>query len=174
MNTAASWESSSQMVWMSAEYGQHSLALTPLELGGNVVVATMGRSRVVSMQHGFLRGAFSFVLVLTGTALFLFSALASSGWDRGPVLPLAIFSTIVALLGLSSIFAGYWIVRNSDGAPIPAVALKLILGLGSSFIVIGVIALFLRNPYTPTAYFLMTGCLCIVGFLRFRGYTARR
>lgn len=125
------------------------------------------------MLLSFLRGVSSLVLVLVGAGLFLFSALASSGWDKGPLLSIAIFSTILAILGLSSTFAGYYIVRNSDGAPIPAIVLKLILALGSTFIVIGVVALFIQNPYTPTAYFLMTGCLCAVGFVMFRAYTAR-
>lgn len=126
------------------------------------------------MLLGFLRGGSSFVFVLAGIVLFLFSALMSSGWDKGPLLSIAIFSTIVGMLGLSLIFGGYWIVRNSDGAPILAIVLKVILGLGSTFIVIGVIAFFIQNPYTPTAYFLMMGCLCALGFFKFRAYTADR
>src|SRR5438105_1893934 len=107
-----------------------------------------------------LRGVSSFIFALAGAALFLFSVGAAFGWDKGPVFSIAVGSAAIAAIGLSLIFAGYWVVRDSDGAPLAAICLKWILGFGSTFIVIGVIALFIQSPYTPTWYFIMTGCLC--------------
>ncbi len=121
------------------------------------------------MQPAFFRGAASFVLVLAGTALFLFSIAVAFGWDRGPF---SLAGTIIAVLGLSLIFGAYWLNRNWEAAPLAAVCLKLALGFGSMFLVVGLLDAFLpTDPSTPTGYFIVTGCLCVLGFVKFRAYT---
>jgi hypothetical protein len=119
---------------------------------------------------GFLRGSACFLLIALGTAIFFFSVAVASGWDKGP---LSILGTLVAMLGVSLIFAGFWLARDLEGAPIAAVYLKVILGLGSVLLVVGLLALIIRPPYLPTGYFVMTGGLSTIGFFKFRGYTSR-
>ena len=122
------------------------------------------------MRFAFLRGVASFVFALVGFALFLFSVPAAFGWDRGP---LSAAGTVIATLGLSIMFGSYWLIRKMDGAPLAAVFLKFALGLGGTFLVVGLIAPFIggTNPPMPTAYFLAVGCLCIIAFYKFRAYT---
>jgi hypothetical protein len=123
------------------------------------------------MQIGFLRGAASFVLVFTGAALSLFSIAVAFGWDRGPI---SLGGTIIAILGLSLMFGGYWSIRTSEGAPLAAVCLKLALGFGSTFLLVGLLTAFLGSDLSmPTGYFIVVGCLCIFGFVKFRAYTRR-
>jgi hypothetical protein len=64
------------------------------------------------VRSGLLRGVLSVVCELLGAALFLFSIAVAYGWDRGP---LSVPGTIVAILGLSLMFAAYWLVRATDG-----------------------------------------------------------
>jgi hypothetical protein len=125
------------------------------------------------VQFTILRGAASFVLVLAGIVLSLFSIAVAFGWDRGPI---SFGGTIVAILGLALMFGGYWIIRDMDGALLAAVCLKLALGIGSTFVVVGLLATFLAkdDPSTPIAYFIVLGCICIFGFVKFRAYTRDR
>jgi hypothetical protein len=118
----------------------------------------------------FLRGVACVVFALLGGPLFLFSVAVAFGWDRGPS---SVLGTIIAISGLGLMFGAYWLVRSLSGAPLAALCLKGALGLGSSFLVIGLIALFLRGPdlVTPTGYFLAVGCMCVVAFYRFRSHT---
>ena len=118
----------------------------------------------------FFRGSACFLLIALGIGIFFFSVAVSFGWDRGP---LSIPGTLVAILGVSLIVAGYWLVRDLEGAPIAAVCLKAILGLGSLLLIVGLLALIIRPPYFPTGYFVLTGCLSTIGFFKFRGYTSR-
>jgi hypothetical protein len=91
------------------------------------------------------------------------------GWDRGPN---SIIGTLIAILGLSLIFGGYWLSRNSDGAPLAALCLKLALGFGGTFLVYGLLAAFFgRGAYLPIGYFIAIGFLCVLGFVKFRAYT---
>ena len=122
------------------------------------------------MKFPFLRGVASFVLALAGGALFLLSVAVAFGWDRGP---LSVGGTIIAISGLGLMLGAYWLVRSLDGAPLAAVCLKVALGLGSTFLLVGLIALFPRGQVleTPTGYFLAVGCLCVVAFYRFHSYT---
>jgi hypothetical protein len=116
----------------------------------------------------FLRGTVSFLLVLVGVALFLFSIAVAFGWDRGP---LSLAGTVIALLGLALMFGGYLLIRKLDGAPLAAVCLKLASGFGSAFLVVGLLALFLPGDVpAPTGYFLAVGCLCVLVFVKFRAY----
>jgi hypothetical protein len=110
--------------------------------------------------------------VLAGGALFLFSIVVALGWHS----PLSLGGAIIAFLGLAALFGGYWLVRNMDGGPLAAFCLKVVLGFGSTFLVVGLIAAFLPGPdvTTPTGYFLVVGCLCLVAFLKFRAYTRDR
>lgn len=79
--------------------------------------------------------------------------------------------TITAMLGLSLMFAAYWLIRDLDGAVLASGYLKIALGLGSMFLVFGVIALIVRpDPSIPTGYFIATSCLCLLGFVKFRAY----
>jgi hypothetical protein len=118
----------------------------------------------------FLRGAASFVLVLAGAALTLFSIAVAYGWGHRP---LSLGGTIIAILGLTLMFGGYRLVRDTDGALLAAVCLKLALGFGSTFLVFGLLALCLlgEDLSTPTGYFIAVGCLCSLGFVKFRAYT---
>jgi hypothetical protein len=117
----------------------------------------------------FLRGASSFALVLVGAALSLFSVLAAFGWGHAPT---SLASTVVAILGLTLMFGGYWLVRNTDGALLAAVCLKVALGLGSMLLVVGLLAVVISgDPLMPTGYFIAVGCLCLLGFVKFRTYT---
>lgn len=122
------------------------------------------------MRFAFLRGVASFAFALVGGALFLFSVPVAFGWDRGP---LSAAGTAIAILGLSTMAGSYWLIRNMDGAPLAAVCLKVALGLGGTFLVVGLIALFIpiANTPMPTAYFLGVGCMCIIAFYKFRAYT---
>jgi energy-converting hydrogenase Eha subunit E len=119
---------------------------------------------------GFLRGAGSFVLIVLGASLSLFSAVAAFGWDRGP---LSVMGTTIAIMGLSLIFLGYWLVRNMDGGPLAAACLKLALGTGSALVVVGVLAAIIHPPYFPTLYFFLTGSLCSVSLFLFRQHRSR-
>jgi hypothetical protein len=120
----------------------------------------------------FLRGGASFVLVFVGAALSLFSIAVAFGWDRGP---LSLGGTIIAILGLSLMFGGYWLIRNTDGALLAAVCLKVALGLGSTLLVFGLLAvIFGRGLYLPIGYFIALGFLCVFGFVKFRAYTKYR
>ena len=120
------------------------------------------------MQFAFLRGAASFALIFAGAALFLFSIAVAFGWDRGSF---SIIGTIIAILGLSLMFGGYWSSRNSDGAPLAALCLNLALGFGSTFLVFGLLAAFFgRGLYLPIGYFIAIGSLCVLAFVKFRAY----
>jgi len=133
---------------------------------------TRGLVSAVEAQLRFpvLRGVASFLLVLAGGGLFLFSIPAAFGWDRGPI---SFGGAVIAILGLAAIFSGYWSVRNMEGGPVAAVCLKLALGFGSTFLLVGLIAAFLPGPdlTTPTGYFLAVGCGCVAVLVRFRAYT---
>jgi hypothetical protein len=133
------------------------------------------------MLFTFLRGTLSVVLIIAGTALSLLSiALAFfvpiviTGTIM-EILGLSITVTIMAILGLSLMFGGYWIIRNSDGAPLAALYLKLALGFGSTFLVYGLLAAFFgRRLHLPIGYFIAVGFLCVLGFVKFRAYTKYR
>jgi hypothetical protein len=122
------------------------------------------------LRFPVLRGVASFLLVLAGGGFFLLSIPAAFGWHRGPI---SFGGAIIAILGLAAVFGGYWLVRNMDGGPVAAVCLKVALGFGSTFLLIGLIAAFLPGPDlgTPTGYFLAVGCVCIAVLIRFRAYT---
>jgi hypothetical protein len=124
------------------------------------------------VTSAFLRGVACVVMALLGGALFLFSVAVAFGWDRGPF---SVIGIVIAISGLSLMFGAYWLVRTLSGAPLAAVCLKVALGLGSTFLLVGVIALFLRRQDlgTPTGYFLAVGCLCVVAFQRFHSYTRK-
>lgn len=122
------------------------------------------------MQLTVLRGATSFVLVIAGMALSLFSVAVAFGWDRGPM---SFGGTIIALLGLALMFGGYWIIRDMDGALLAAVCLQLALGIGTTFAVVGSLVL-AKDPSAPIVYFITLGCICIFGFVKFRAYTRDR
>jgi hypothetical protein len=122
------------------------------------------------LRFPVLRGVSSFLLVLAGGGLFLFSIPAAFGWGHSP---LSFGGTVIAVLGLALMFGGWWLIRNMDGGPLAAVCLKVVLGLGSAFVVIGLLVMLIlgRDPTTPTGYFLAVGCVCVAAFFRFREYT---
>jgi hypothetical protein len=72
----------------------------------------------LSVRFPVLRGVASFLLVLAGGGLFLFSIPAAFGWDHGP---LSFGGTVIAVLGLALMFGGWWLVQNMDGGPLAAV-----------------------------------------------------
>jgi hypothetical protein len=119
-----------------------------------------------------LRGATSFVLVLVGIALLPFSVVAAFGWGHKPT---SFGGIVIAILALLIMFGGYWIIRDMDGALLAAVCLRVALGVGSTFLVVGLPFVFLGNDLsTPTGYFIAVGCLCILGWVKFRAYTKDR
>jgi hypothetical protein len=122
------------------------------------------------VRFQFLRVVASFLLVLLGGAVSLFSIAVAFGWDRGP---LSVVGTTITILGLSLMFGGYWLVRNMDVGPLAAACVKVALGFGGMFLVVGLIAVLILGTITPmpTGYFLAVGCLCIVAFYKFRAYT---
>lgn len=121
------------------------------------------------MRFQFLRGVASFLLMLVGGALSLFSIAVAGGWGHGP---LSIAGTIIAILGLSLMFGGYWLVRNMDGGPLAAGCLKVALGFGAALFVIGLISVFIPTGIpSPRGYLLGVGFLCCVAFYGFRAYT---
>jgi hypothetical protein len=128
---------------------------------------------VTKVKHSILRGIASFVLVLAGFALSLFSVAIASGFGRRPI---SFGGLIIAILGLTLMFGGYWIIRDMDGGLLAAAFLKVALGIGSTFVVFGIIALFItkNDPSIPIAYFISLGCICIFGFVKFRAYTRDR
>jgi hypothetical protein len=73
-------------------------------------------------------------------------------------------------------FGGYWIIRDMDGALLAAGCLKVALGIGSTFVVIGLLAIFLAKdvPSIPKGYFIAVGCLCALVFVKFRAYMRGR
>ena len=117
----------------------------------------------------FLRGVASFASVLVGAALSFFSLVAAFGWGHAPI---SLGGTIIAILGLALMFGGYWLIRNTDGALLAAVCLKVALGLGSALLVVGLLAVVISSdPGMPTGYFIAVGCICLLGFVKFRAYT---
>jgi hypothetical protein len=102
------------------------------------------------LRFPLLRGVASLLLVLVGGGLLLFSIAVAFGWDRGPI---SFGGAIIAILGLAAMFGSYWLVRNLDGGPLAAVCLKVTLGFGSTFLVVGLIAAFLpgQDLTTPRA-----------------------
>lgn len=119
----------------------------------------------------FLRGAAAFVLMLSGTALSFLSIVAAFGWGHHPT---SLGGTVIAILGLSLVFGGYWLIRDFDGAPLAAAFLQLALGLGSTLLVYGLLAVFLSGSTDfPMGYFIATGCLSVLGLVRFRAYRKR-
>jgi hypothetical protein len=118
-----------------------------------------------------LRGIASVVLILAGSVVSLASLAAASGLGRGPQ---SFGGLVIAALGLSLMFAGYWIIRDMDGALLAAVCLKLALAVGSSFLVVGLLAILFALDGSPIAYFIVLGCICTAGFLKFRAYTRDR
>jgi len=55
-------------------------------------------------------------------------------------------------------------IRDMDGALLAAVCLRVTLGVGSTFLVVGLPFAFLGNDRsTPTGYFIAVGCLCTLG-----------
>jgi hypothetical protein len=125
------------------------------------------------VKLSILRGVASFVLVLAGIALSLFSLAIANGFGRRPI---SFGGLIIAILGLTLMFGGYWIIRDMDGALLAAACLKIALGVGSTFVVVGMLALIIAkdDPSIPIAYFIALGCICIFGFVRFRAYTRDR
>jgi hypothetical protein len=112
------------------------------------------------LRFPVLRGIASFLLVLTGGSLFLLSIPAAFGWYRGPV---SIGGAVIAILGLAAIFGGYWLVRTMDGGPVAAVCVKVALGFGSTFLLVGLIAAFLPgdqiSPRRPDISLLLVACV---------------
>lgn len=130
---------------------------------------SMERAGAVQTLLIILRGVTAFVLVGLGLALTLFSIAVAFGWDRDPF---SVAGTMIAVAGLSSIFGAYRLLRDRDSAPVAVTCLKLALEFGSSFLIVGLLALFLPSDLpAPVGYFLATGSICIVGFLKFRTYT---
>jgi hypothetical protein len=115
----------------------------------------------------FLQGLLSVFLIVAGIGLYLFSIGVAFGWDRGPF---SVIGAIIAILGLSMVFWGYWAIRESEWAPLAATCLTIALGLGSTFVIVGVLFLVFKSEYTPTGYFIVIGCLSIPAFYRFRAY----
>jgi len=128
---------------------------------------------VTQVKLPILRGAASFTLVLAGAAIFLFSLPVAFGWDHGPT---SFGATVIGILGLALMFGGYWVIRDMDGALLAAVCVKFALGIGSTFVVVGPLAVLITkdDPTTPIAYFIALGCICLFGFLKFRAYTKGR
>jgi hypothetical protein len=119
------------------------------------------------MLISLLRGVGAVALIVVGIALYLFSIDVAVGWDRGPF---PIIGTVFAILGLNFLFWGYWLVRKSDWAPLAGACLTVALGLGSTFVVFGLLVAFFKTERSPTGYFIAIGCLCIPAFYRFRAY----
>jgi EamA domain-containing membrane protein RarD len=112
----------------------------------------------------------SFLLVLTGGALSAYSVAMAFGWGRRQS---SVIGTIIAL-GLSLMFCGYWLVRNTEGGPLVATCVKVMLGLGASLLILLRLLLRMQNRHdiaVPTGYLLAVGCLSAVAFFKFRDYT---
>jgi hypothetical protein len=116
----------------------------------------------------YLRGIGGFFLTVLGLAVFLLSFPAAFGWGHKVT---SIGGTVVAIGGLSAIFAAYWLVRDMDGAPILALCLKIALGLGSTLLVVALCELAMSLQNFPAGYFLVTGCFSLIAFIRFRKFT---
>jgi len=83
------------------------------------------------------------------------------GWDHKPT---SFDGIVIAVLALLIMFGGYWMIRDMDGALLAAVCLRVTLGVGSTFLVVGLPFAFLGNDRsTPTGYFIAVGCLCTLG-----------
>jgi hypothetical protein len=89
---------------------------------------------------------------------------------------MSIGAAIIAILGLTLIWGGYWMVRDMDSAMLAAVCLKVAFGIGSTFLVVGLLAAFLPGDEisVPTGYFIGVGCICIPAFVKFPKYTRDR
>ncbi len=120
----------------------------------------------------FLRGLTAFILVLTGTCVTLFSGAVAFGWGHKT---LSVAATVVALIGYAVVFAGYWLVRDSDWESLTSGFMKMLLLLGGALLIPAVIAMSTRvqGDYFPYGYFIITGCLSVIGYSWFRKYAAR-
>jgi len=73
------------------------------------------------------------------------------------------------------IFGSYWLVRNSEGDARASFNLKLMLGIGSLFLIPGLLYNFFGvDSSTPTTYFIAVGCICVPAFVIFHIYTSKK
>src|ERR1700687_962298 len=120
----------------------------------------------------FLRNFTAFILVLVGACVTLFSLGVAFGWGHRTR---SVAATVVALIGYAVVFAGYWLVRDSDWESLASGFRKWLLLLGSALLVQAVIAMatHIQGDYFPYGYFIVTGCISVIGYLRFRKCAAR-
>jgi drug/metabolite transporter (DMT)-like permease len=120
----------------------------------------------------FLRSFTAFILVLVGACVTLFSGAVAFGWGHKT---LSVAATAVALIGYAVVFAGYWLVRDADWGSLASGFMKGILLLGGALLIPAVIAMatHVQGDYFPYGYFIVTGCLSVIGYLRFRKCAAR-
>ncbi len=119
-----------------------------------------------------LRSFTAFILILAGTCVAFFSGAVAFGWGRRT---LSVAATAVAVIGYAVVFAGYWLVRDSDWESLASGFMKGLLLFGGTLLIPGVIAIatHVEGDYFPYGYFIITGCLSAFGYLRFRRYAAR-
>lgn len=122
-------------------------------------------------MRAVLRGTTAFVLAILGSALSLSSVLFAFVWP-GLCGACAIG---LALAGLLIVFSSFWITRETDAAPLAAGCLKFLLASGLSLLVLApLFAIFGPERHgTPYAYLVITGVVCLLGFLKFRAYRSQ-
>jgi hypothetical protein len=119
-----------------------------------------------------LRGFAAFAFVLLGACITFFSGAVAFGWGHRP---LSVAATIVALIGYVVVFAGYRLVRDSDWEFVASAFMKGLLLLGCALLIPPVIAMAIhvQADFFPYAYFILTGCLSAIGYVRFRKHATR-
>jgi hypothetical protein len=117
----------------------------------------------------FLRHSVALVLALAGTCLALFSYVIAFGWGHRT---LSVAATAFAVFGYGMVFAGFWLLRDSDWEPLASAWLRGLLLLGSVLLLVSLIAVVIhvQRDSFPFGYFTTTGCLSSVGYWQFRRY----
>jgi mannose/fructose/N-acetylgalactosamine-specific phosphotransferase system component IIC len=113
----------------------------------------------------------AFILILAGTCVTLFSGAVAFGWWHRILFAAA---TMVAVIGYAIVLSGYQLVRDTDWESLASGFMRRLLLLGVTLLLPAVIALATRTraDYFPYGYFISTGCLSAIGYLRFRKYAA--
>lgn len=120
------------------------------------------------MHLRFLRHFAAVILVTAGVSVGLFSLPVAFGWGHRT---LSVLGIVLAIVGYAAMFVGHWFLRDSDWQVMASSCIKWFLLLGSTLLMIGVLAVAIHpGEEFPYGYLVVSGCLSFAGYWRFRKY----